>query len=131
MEAGIQPQIVACRARNEVTETVRQKIAMFSNVPIRRVFSMHDRESIYTIPEDMRREGLDREVLSILQLHDAVSGAAEDEARRALDEIRRAARDDENVMPALVDGALHRCTLGEMVQALADVYGRYTGGPEW
>ncbi len=21
--------------------------------------------------------------------------------------------------------------LGEMVQALADVYGRYTGGPEW
>jgi len=23
------------------------------------------------------------------------------------------------------------CTLGEMVQAMADVYGRYTGGPEW
>jgi hypothetical protein len=34
-------------------------------------------------------------------------------------------------MPALVDGALHNCTLGEMVQAMADVYGRYTGGPEW
>ena len=33
-------------------------------------------------------------------------------------------------MPALVDGALANCTLGEMVQALADVYGRY-GGPEW
>jgi methylmalonyl-CoA mutase, N-terminal domain len=36
-----------------------------------------------------------------------------------------------NVMPALVDGALANCTLGEMVQAMADVYGRYTGGPEW
>ena len=36
-----------------------------------------------------------------------------------------------NVMPALVDGALHNCTLGEMVQAMADVYGRYSGGPEW
>ncbi|HWB19553.1 MAG TPA: methylmalonyl-CoA mutase family protein, partial [Phycisphaerales bacterium] len=36
-----------------------------------------------------------------------------------------------NVMPALVEGALANCTLGEMVQALADVYGRYTGGPEW
>ena len=36
-----------------------------------------------------------------------------------------------NVMPALVDGALSNCTLGEMVQAMADVYGRYTGGPEW
>ncbi len=36
-----------------------------------------------------------------------------------------------NVMPALVHGALSNCTLGEMVQAMADVYGRYTGGPEW
>ncbi len=36
-----------------------------------------------------------------------------------------------NVMPALVDGALANCTLGEMVQAMADVYGRYSGGPEW
>ncbi len=36
-----------------------------------------------------------------------------------------------NVMPALIDGALANCTLGEMVQAMADVYGRYTGGPEW
>jgi methylmalonyl-CoA mutase N-terminal domain/subunit len=50
---------------------------------------------------------------------------------KALDAIRAAARKDNNVMPALVDGALANCTLGEMVQAMADVYGRYTGGPEW
>ena len=36
-----------------------------------------------------------------------------------------------NVMPSLVDAALANCTLGEMVQAMADIYGRYTGGPEW
>ena len=42
-----------------------------------------------------------------------------------------AARNDENVMSSLVDGALARCTLGEMVQAMADVFGRYSGGPEW
>ncbi|MBX3362855.1 MAG: hypothetical protein KF705_15640, partial [Phycisphaeraceae bacterium] len=36
-----------------------------------------------------------------------------------------------NVMPALIDGALANCTLGEMVQAMADMYGRYGGGPEW
>jgi len=23
------------------------------------------------------------------------------------------------------------CTVGEMTQAMADVYGRYSGGPEW
>jgi len=34
-------------------------------------------------------------------------------------------------MPALGDGALATCTLGDMVQAMADVYGRYNGGPEW
>ena len=42
---------------------------------------MHDRKSIYTIPEVMRQEGLDREILSILKLHDRVSPKLEDRAR--------------------------------------------------
>ena len=50
---------------------------------------------------------------------------------QALDTIREAARNGDNVMPSLIDGALANCTLGEMVQAMADIYGRYTGGPEW
>ena len=50
---------------------------------------------------------------------------------RSLDAIRETARKGDNVMPKLVDGAIARSTLGEMVQALADVYGRYMGGPEW
>lgn len=54
---------------------------MFSNVPLRRIFSMHDRESIYTIPEEMRQEGLDREIMSILNLHDRVDVSHEDRAR--------------------------------------------------
>ncbi|MBX3355296.1 MAG: methylmalonyl-CoA mutase [Phycisphaeraceae bacterium] len=54
-----------------------------------------------------------------------------DEAAGALDAIRESAREGRNVMPALVKGAHARCTLGEMVQAMADVYGRYSGGPEW
>jgi len=81
MEAGIQPHLVACRAKHEVTEMVQQKISMFSNVPMQRVFSMHDRASIYTIPEAMRSEGLDREVLSLLNLHGRVDVRAEDLAR--------------------------------------------------
>lgn len=51
--------------------------------------------------------------------------------KRGLDAIRSACQKGENVMPALVDGALANCTLGEMVQAMADIYGRYSGGPEW
>ena len=81
MEAGIQPQIVACRAENPVTETVREKIAMFSNVPQQRVFSMHDRTSIYSIPDSIRGAGLDREIFSILNLHNRVDTLQEDQAR--------------------------------------------------
>ena len=72
MEAGIQPHIIACRAKNEVTSTVMEKIGMFSNVPMGRIFSMHDRDSVYFIPEEMRKASLDREILSILDLHDRV-----------------------------------------------------------
>ncbi|MFN8817216.1 MAG: CTP synthase [bacterium] len=81
MEAGIQPHMIACRGTEPADNKVLEKIAMFSNVPLKRCFSMHDRTSIYTIPDEMRREGLDREILSILNLHDRVDVAHEDRAR--------------------------------------------------
>ena len=81
MEAGIQPHIVACRGKNPVRESVREKVAMFSNVPMNCVFSMHDRDSIYTIPDSMHDAALDRQVLSILDLHNRTDPMAEDRAR--------------------------------------------------
>jgi CTP synthase len=81
MEMGIMPNIIACRASNPVNDTVRQKISMYTNVPMRRVFSMHDVESIYLIPESLHEEGMDREVLTLLDLHDRVNQRAEDRAR--------------------------------------------------
>ena len=81
MEAGIQPHVISCRASRRVERSVAEKIAMFSNVPMHRLFSMHDRKSIYSIPEEMRAEGLDREILSILNLHHKVDQSAEDVAR--------------------------------------------------
>ena len=81
MEAGVQPQLIACRAKNPVTDKVMQKIAMFSNVPLPRIFSMHDRASIYTIPDAMREGGLDREILSLLKLHERVNAKQEDRER--------------------------------------------------
>lgn len=81
MEAGVQPHIIACRASEPCSPTVMQKIAMFSNVPLKRVFSLHDRPSVYTIPDEMRSDGLDREIMSILGLHDRVDAAHEDRSR--------------------------------------------------
>ncbi|NNM84667.1 MAG: CTP synthase [Phycisphaerales bacterium] len=82
MEAGLQPHIVACRCPSPVTDKVRQKISMFSNVPLRRVFSMHDMPSIYLVPEMLREAGMDREVLTLLGLHERVNQRNEDQARR-------------------------------------------------
>ena len=65
------------------------------------------------------------------RLADFRRGRDQDATQQALDAIRKAARDGDNLMPHLVEGAIARCTLGEMVQAMADVYGRYTSGPEW
>ena len=36
-----------------------------------------------------------------------------------------------SVLSPSVEASLVRCTLGEQVQAMADIYGRYSGGPEW
>ena len=58
-----------------------------------------------------------------LAQHRQVRDAAKYEA--ALNEVRRAAASDENVMPALLDAARAGATVGETVNALADVLGRY------
>src|SRR6202789_3077147 len=55
MEVGIMPHIIACRASNPVKEKVREKISMYTNVPMRRVVSMRDVESIYAIPGGLRQ----------------------------------------------------------------------------
>jgi CTP synthase len=97
MEMGIMPNIIACRASNPVTEKVRQKISMYTNVPMRRVFSMHDLESIYLVPEALREAGMDREVLTLLELHERVDQRHEDAARVKwrwfVDHIGKAKRD--------------------------------------
>jgi methylmalonyl-CoA mutase N-terminal domain/subunit len=47
---------------------------------------------------------------------------------KALERVRKDAADDNNVMPALVDASKTYATVGEMMGALEEVYGRYSGG---
>ena len=72
LQLGIQPDIVACRCENPVTEAARQKMSVFGNVPFERVFSMHDSASIYSIPAMLRDCGIDFEVLRMLKLEDRI-----------------------------------------------------------
>jgi methylmalonyl-CoA mutase N-terminal domain/subunit len=50
---------------------------------------------------------------------------------RSLAEVRRVAATRENLMPAFVEAARARCTVGEIMNALADVFGRYDGAAKW
>ena len=72
MQCGIQPDIIACRAANPVSEKARQKISIYSNVPLDRVFSMPDSASIYTIPASLRDCGIDFQVLRLLKIEDRI-----------------------------------------------------------
>jgi methylmalonyl-CoA mutase N-terminal domain/subunit len=47
------------------------------------------------------------------------------EVARVLEQVRAAARTNQNIMPSLLEAARHDATLGELVSALADVLGRY------
>lgn len=79
--AGIHPHIIACRASSPVTKTVREKIALFSNVPMERVFSMHDCESVYLIPEMLRGAEIDSAVIDLLHLSQKIDEGSEEHAR--------------------------------------------------
>ena len=81
LELGIQPHVIACRCGHRVRDNVRQKISMFCNVQLPRVFSMHDCESIYMVPEMLRDAGLDREVLELLNLSHRVNPTAAAQAQ--------------------------------------------------
>jgi CTP synthase len=72
MQCGIQPDIIACRASSPVNEKVRQKISIYSNVPISRVVSLADSASIYQIPAMLRECGMDFEVLRLLHIEDRI-----------------------------------------------------------
>jgi methylmalonyl-CoA mutase N-terminal domain/subunit len=51
--------------------------------------------------------------------------------RRCLDAVKRVAATKENLMPALLEAARTHCTVGEIIAALADVFGRYDGAAKW
>src|SRR5262249_2395763 len=51
--------------------------------------------------------------------------------RGMLDRGKRVAATKENLMPVLIEAARTRCTVGEIMSALADEFGRYDGAAKW
>jgi methylmalonyl-CoA mutase N-terminal domain/subunit len=51
--------------------------------------------------------------------------------RCCLDQVRQVAGTKENLMPIMIEAARARCTVGELMAALTDVFGRYNGAAKW
>ncbi len=68
MQSGVQPDVLVCRTDRPLSEEVRRKIALFTNVRLGNVIESRDAETIYDVPLLMQEEQLDKVVLKKLQL---------------------------------------------------------------
>jgi len=65
---GIQPDILLCRAAEELPENERKKIALFTNVQEKAVISAVDADCIYRIPSLLHEQELDQIVVDQFRL---------------------------------------------------------------
>ena len=68
MESGISADIIVCRTEHELTEELREKLALFCNVKREAIIQSIDVDTIYDVPLKMLDERLDKVVLEKLQL---------------------------------------------------------------
>jgi CTP synthase len=68
MESGIKADILVCRTEHEISQDLRQKLALFCNVKKEAVIQSIDASTIYEVPNLMLEEGLDRVALKKLDL---------------------------------------------------------------
>ncbi|MBM3441506.1 MAG: CTP synthase [Bacteroidetes bacterium] len=59
-ENGVNPDIIVCRTEHPLSIDIRRKIAQFCNVKTEAVIEAADASTIYEVPVNMMREGLDR-----------------------------------------------------------------------
>ena len=68
-EIGIQADALICRADRPIPDEERQKISLFSNVPVWGVISMWDVDTIYKVPRMLHEQGLDGLICDKLRLN--------------------------------------------------------------
>ena len=66
MSQGLSPQVIVCRSDREVDEDTLDKISRFCNVPRKNVFQSIDMDSIYKVPLEFHKQGLDERISELL-----------------------------------------------------------------
>ncbi|PIB27060.1 CTP synthase [Maribacter sp. 4U21] len=72
MESGIKADILVCRTEHEISDDIKDKLALFCNVKREAVIQSIDASTIYDVPVLMQEEGLDTVTLKKLALPDTI-----------------------------------------------------------
>jgi CTP synthase len=67
-EIGIQPDLLICRCDRNITQNLKEKIALFSNVRVDRVIPAVDVTCIYELPIALHMEGIDEQIVERLNI---------------------------------------------------------------
>jgi CTP synthase len=67
-EIGIQPDILICRTDRPLSRSIKEKISLFSNVPVDSVIAAIDVSCIYELPLALNAEGLDTKICEQLNI---------------------------------------------------------------
>ncbi|WP_405395975.1 CTP synthase [Maribacter sp. Asnod2-G09] len=73
MESGIKADILVCRTEHEISNDIKDKLALFCNVKREAVIQSIDASTIYDVPLLMQEEGLDTVTLQKLALPNNVA----------------------------------------------------------
>ena len=65
---GISPDVLICRSNQELPKDEKNKIALFCSVPKESVISMHDVETVYSVPILLNKQKVDKAILEKLKI---------------------------------------------------------------
>jgi CTP synthase len=71
MELGLKADVLVCRSERDLSDEVKNKLALFCNVKLDCVIQSIDVETIYDVPMKMRDEGLDKVTLQKLKIKES------------------------------------------------------------
>jgi len=72
LSIGIQPNILLCRTDRLLPPDMKRKIALYTNVEKEAVITAKDVDTIYEVPIELHKEGLDDQIVNMLKLEQRV-----------------------------------------------------------
>lgn len=68
LSAGVQPDVIVCRSEKPLERKIKEKISVYSNLPVSNVIDGHDLPSIYKVPNELKEQKVDEIIAKHLGL---------------------------------------------------------------